>query len=160
MRLAAINKNIFEPGESVIIKVILEPKRKPIINRIIKLNLPEDLPQGRYSVTVGSAEDYRDLLQGIQPYRYQAYAAEDIISILGERLSVPRDRLYAVMPIEKPGLAIENIPLPRLPGSKAMQLNSKNRKIDTDKFDELISNNVEVPYIVFGNRMFDIIVQK
>lgn len=160
IKSAQLNQRIFQPGQTVIVSLVLQPLRRPTCGVRISLPLPSDLPPGRYKINLGSDLNYRRALQDAQPHRYIAYDADDIQRILQERLSLGRNELYMTMLLPQKGLAIEQDELPCLPGSRSMLLNDKSRKTAVTQFRPLLSNKIDTDYVIVGKQLFDIEVRE
>jgi len=160
IKSAQLNQRIFQPGQTVIATLVLQPLRRPTFSVLIDLPLPSDLPPGKYEINLGSYLNYRRALQDAQPHRYIAYDTNDVQRILQERLSLARNGLYMTMSLPQKGLAIERNELPYLPGSKSMLLNDKSRKADVTKFRPLLSNKINTDYVIVGKQLFNIEVRQ
>jgi len=160
IKSAQLNQRIFQPGQTVIAALVLQPLRRPTFGVQVCLPLPSDLPPGKYKINLGSYLNYRRALQDAQPHRYIAYDADDVQRILQERLSLSRNGLYITMSLPQKGLAIERNELPYLPGSKSMLLNDKSRKADVTQFRPLLSNKIDTDYVIVGKQLFDIEVRQ
>ncbi|MCK5270271.1 MAG: hypothetical protein KAJ46_05780 [Sedimentisphaerales bacterium] len=160
IKSAQLNQRIFQPGQTVIAALVLQPLRRPTFGVRVRLPLPSDLPPGKYKINLGSYLNYRNTLQDAQPHRYIAYDADDIRRILQERLSLSRNGLYMTMSLPQKGLAIERNELPYLPASRSMLLNDKSRKADVTQFRPLLSNKIDTDYVIVGKQLFDIEVRQ
>lgn len=160
IKSAQLNQRVFQPGQTVIAALVLQPLRRPTFSVQVCLPLPGDLPPGRYKINLGSHLNYRNTIQDTQPHRYIAYNANDVQRILQERLSLSRNSLYMTMALPQKGLAIERNELPYLPGSKSMLLNDKSRKADVTQFRPLLSNKIDTDYVIVGKQLFDIEVRQ
>ncbi|MCK4628696.1 MAG: hypothetical protein KAT56_06805, partial [Sedimentisphaerales bacterium] len=160
IKSAQLNQRIFQPGQTVIATLVLQPLRRPTFGVQVCLLLPSDLPPGKYKINIGSDLNYRRVLQDAQPHRYVAYDTDDIQRILQERLSLGRNGLYMTMLLPQKGLAIEQDELPYLPGSRSMLLNDKSRKTATTQFRPLLSSKIDTDYVIVGKQLFDIEVRE
>ena len=160
IKSAQLNQRIFQPGQTVIAALVLQPLRRPTFGVQVCLPLPADLPPGKYKINLGSYLNYRRALQDAQPHRYIAYDTNDVRRILQERLSLSRNGLYMTMSLPQKGLAIERNELPYLPGSRSMLLNDKSRKADITQFRPLLSSKIDTDYVIVGKQLFDIEVRQ
>lgn len=153
-------KQIYHPGEVVEAKAVLEPMRQLEVHSKIQLQLPDDLEDGRYEISVGSFMGYQSARRKAQPHLNTAYNAEETRDVLQQRLSIERNGLYMTMTLPKRGVAIEGKALPELPASKVMLLTDQSRKKTTAKFGELLWTRLETDYVVGGRKKFNIEVRR
>ncbi|MGH9362540.1 MAG: hypothetical protein ACRD2T_11550, partial [Thermoanaerobaculia bacterium] len=110
---AHAERTIVRPGETVALNVDLVPYRGTPFRRTFQLNLPEDLPAGRYSLLVGdgsSVDAARFAIEPVEPVTF-AQALELLASLHSRR------DIVALGVFGGPGLAIAGEVLPRLPAS-------------------------------------------
>ena len=160
IKSAQLSQLNFKPGQTVTAQVELEPRRARPTQASISLQLPADLPDGKYKLALGSARTYQQQLRTARRDRYLAFDAQDVQRILQERLTIRRDRLYMSLIELRQGLAIEGAPLPALPASKAMLLIDKSRHRIMTGFRPLIAANVATDYIIDGGATFNIVVER
>ena len=160
LKSAQLERLSFQPGQSVRAQVVLEPLRAPDKTAQISLALPEDLPDGKYKVVLGSAGAHMRRLRAAQPHLYSAFDSDDVRRILQDRLALRRDRLYISLIVPGRGLAFEGHGLVDLPTSKQMMLTDKSRSTQTARFSSVASASVETDCIVFGSETFSIEVKR
>ena len=160
IKSAQLSQLNFKPGQTVTAQVELEPRRAQPTLAAISLELPADLPDGKYKLALGSARIHRQQLRTARRDRYLAFDAQGVQRILQERLNIRRDRLYISLIEPRRGLAIEGTPLPALPASKAMLLTDKSRHQIMTGFRPVIAANVATDYIIDGGATFNIIVKR
>jgi len=160
IRSARLDQRTVRPGQAIKVQTVLEPMRQGLFTQEITLQLPQDLPEGMYTVSLGSFDEYRQQLQKAQPQRYMAFDADDLQRILQERLEISRNYLYMTIILPQEGLAIENQSLPNLPDSKTMMLTDPTRDIFTASFWPVKTAQVKTDYVLMGKADFDIEVSK
>ncbi|MBN2376634.1 MAG: hypothetical protein JXD22_09540 [Sedimentisphaerales bacterium] len=153
-------RRVFEPGQEMQARVVLEPLRGEdrVVN--VSLKLPADIVEGKYRVTVGSSHTYRQLLSAAQPQRFTVFKVSDVQRALQERLSVRRDRLYMSTTLKGSGLAIENDWLDDLPGSRRMLLEDESRTVMSSEFRPFLSSATKVEAVTVGQAVFEIEVRR
>lgn len=115
------------PGEPVVIRATLEQWKKPRLEKTFTVNLPADLPDGTYSLSLLDADSYRSVMQQHDP---RTYAPENMREMVEgfRRLAQPRDdNFYLVLTLPKGGLVGRDERLPSLPPSRAMILSQAGR---------------------------------
>jgi len=160
IKSSRLSQRILQPGQMLKAFVELEPIRGKTQEAGISLRIPDDLPDGKYKMNISSSSAYRKILQINQKHRFMAFNAGGVQRALQERLSIQRDRLYLSMILPRPGLAIENLPLPDLPASKTMLITNPSRKKVITPFSPLASSIVKTDFVVNGNVVFDIEIRK
>ena len=160
IRSAQLNRNKFRPGEKIEVHLFVEPQRSGPEHYDISLTLPEDIPDGTYSITVGSDQQYRNQLKSARRNRYMAFNSDDVRRILQERLSINRSRIYLSMALPQTHLAIEDIALENLPQSRRVLLDNDMRKQTTATFRPLISESIPTEYVILGGRNFQIQIER
>ncbi|OQA02026.1 MAG: hypothetical protein BWY71_00166 [Planctomycetes bacterium ADurb.Bin412] len=160
IRSVRIPQTVYQPGQAVPARVVIEPVRQDLREYELLLQLPDDLPEGNYQINIGSQQAYQQQMQAAQPQRFSAFTPKDVQQILQERLSIRRDKLYISIIMPDSGIAIEETSLPSLPGSKAMLLTDKSRLALMRRFQAFASNSMNTDYIINGNANLPIEVRK
>ena len=160
IKSAQLSQLIYRPGDNIRAQLIVMPLREQERQMEIEMKLPSDLQPGKYRLNIGSLEDYRLELRKAQPHKYHAFNADDVQRILQERLSQERNGVYMSMILPRRGVAIEDLALEDLPGSKTMLLTDDSRKITTTPFQPMISASVVTEAVVMGGVNFEIEVRR
>jgi len=160
IKSAQLSSRYFQSGDKVSARLVLQPLRAEVQEEIVELELPTDLPQGKYKITIGSALEYRRQLQGAQPHRYEVFNAHQLQQVLQERLSLKRNGIYISLPQEQTGVALEREEFWYLPASKAMLLTDQSRKIMATRFRPMTTSYTAMDYIILNSETFDIEVRK
>jgi len=160
IRSARLDQRTVRPGQMIQVQTVLEPMRQGLFTQELTMQLPQDLPEGKYKVSLGGFDVYRQQLQKAQPQRYMAFDTDDLRRIMQERLEISRNYLYMTIILPQEGLAIENQSLPDLPESKAMMLTDPRRDIYTTSFWPIKTAQVKTDYVIMGKADFDIEVSK
>jgi len=160
IRSVQIPQVVYQPGQTVPARVVIEPVRQDLREYELLLKLPDDLPEGNYQINIGSQQAYQQQMQAAQPQRFSAFTPQDVQQILQERLSIRRDKLYISIIMPDSGIAIEETSLPSLPGSKAVLLTDKSRLALMRRFQAFSSNSMNTDYIISGNANLPIEVRK
>jgi hypothetical protein len=126
----------------------------------MSLTLPEDMPEGAYTLNVGGYLSYRQQLQKTQPHRFAAFTAKGLRDILQERLAIPRNTLYATIALANQNFSLNGTELPDLPPSKAMILTDPSRQEDIIKFQDLACTKRQSDYVIINEKNFEITVRR
>lgn len=160
LETAQINQRVFQPGQTVNVQLQLKPIREAGFQQNISLELPNDLPEGMYTIAVGSNNIPARLIQQAQPNRARAFDLQTLHETLQYRLSLPRNAVYIGMVVPQAGIAIENDELPQLPGSRMMMLNDPSRRQPITPWQPVITNSIELQQVLVGVETFEIEVRK
>ncbi|HEX5758704.1 MAG TPA: hypothetical protein VF121_05880, partial [Thermoanaerobaculia bacterium] len=110
---AHAERTVVRPGERLTLNVDLVPYRGAPFRRSFQLDLPEDLPAGRYSLLVGDGTSVDAARFAIEPVEPVTFAqAFELLGSLHSRRDIVALGVYGGQ-----GLAIAGEVLPRLPAS-------------------------------------------
>lgn len=159
LEAASIGQRIYRPGQTVTAQLRLAPLLGSSFEQSISLELPGELPDGLYTIVVGSWDVPVMLMMDAQPNRAMAFDLESLHDVMQRRLGFQRNAAYIAMVIPQPGIAIENNELPHLPGSQLMLLNDPSRRQAVMPWQPIITNTVEMPWVLNGAQSFEIEVR-
>lgn len=155
-----LDGSVYRPGQTVTGTVTLERFRKERVRLPVTLELPEDLPDGQYPLTVGPGDLRAEALQTEQPYRFQPRTVQQLFGALALRESPREDRLYLHLPRPGGGVAIgADSPLPDLPPAKAAALLEASLP-ETTIFRRSVMTSRTTPYVLSGRARAVVTVRK
>lgn len=110
------DKNQVRPGDTVVLSVALKPYRQPETLETIPIEIPQELPPGRFTIHVGDARSLTRIEQagagGLLPLDL-----ENLLSVIN---TLRKNRSLAILGTrEEPSLLIGADPFPNLPPSKS-----------------------------------------
>jgi hypothetical protein len=116
------DRPVYRPGEDVVLKVLLRPRRGDPYERRLTLGLPSSLPDGDLILRVGGSESYhqweRDRLgMGMMPRSY-----EQLLSLIDR--SKPGDTVIAQAFSENPGFSLSGKEMRGAPGRAGLAMAS------------------------------------
>jgi hypothetical protein len=141
---------VYRPGETVTGTLRIRPFREERTSRPVRFVLPDDLPEGTYTLEAcdGYAASVR--LRQEQPHRFDPETQRELFAVL-QRVAAPRlDRLYLRLPLPEEGLAIGEQELPALPPSRAALLQEANVP-DVMPFRRALVRSRESEYVLSGS---------
>ncbi|MGE5232576.1 MAG: SpoIVB peptidase S55 domain-containing protein [Acidobacteriota bacterium] len=110
---AHADRTLVEPGDAVTVSLDFQPYRGAPLRRTIAVEVPSDLPNGRYSLFVGDGATIDALRLQLEAADPQSLSqALDLLRSLHSRRQAVVLGVYGVR-----GLAVAGRALPRLPGS-------------------------------------------
>lgn len=134
-------------GGKLTVHVLLKPVDKPLVEKVVTFDLPWELPKSglRLGVAGGEAADYlRRELGGFTP---EFHSLDRVITYLQELDT--NDRLLVMLSLPTQGVAVEDIPLPGMPGFVRDRLSSANRT-GVRTIRDYDMKSLQMPWVVQG----------
>ena len=149
-----------KPGQTVDVSVIIESYLSQ--KRIYKyeLQIPPNLPPGKYRLTVSGGSGYKEFLLEAAPYRFTAEDLPALIDAVNNLASIRSDNLYFVLSLPPGGLAIEKALLPDLPLSKALVLTDAKRTLETKPYQHWMEGQLHTGTVIVDKKTVEITVEK
>jgi len=155
-----LDRDTWRPGETVTGRVTLRRFRKPRTTLPLKFELPEGLPEGKYTLSASNWSAAISATQREQPHKFAARTPADLLAGIQRTVGPRADVLYVRLPLpESGGLALDKKELPDLPPSKAAVI-SQARLIDTRAFRRTLVREIKTDYVLTGSAGADLEVTK
>ncbi|KKL18584.1 hypothetical protein LCGC14_2474070, partial [marine sediment metagenome] len=152
-------EHTYRPGQTVKGKVTLRPYRAERIALDVSLTLPEDLPDGNYTVTVGDGYKLLEALRSDRPHRFDPRNMQQLFDAV-KRVVEPRmDRLYLRLRLPGGGLAVKKNELKPLPASLAEVL-ARTSPMDTNTYRRSLTADFKAEFVVSGSASASFTVEK
>ncbi len=150
---------IWRPGERVTGKLVIRPTRKPRRSIPVTFDLPDDLPEGDY--TLEACDAYRSLSreQSENPHKFDPRNEEELFAAVKRVVAPRQDVLYLRMPLRKPHLALGEMELPYLPPSRSKIL-TEAKLPRTKTFQRSIVRTLPMKNVLFGSATANFKVRK
>jgi hypothetical protein len=149
-----------KPGETVRAEVVIESYLKEKRKYQVDLEVPENLPPGKYNLMFLGVYEYENFLRKSVPYKFLATNYQTLVEALNTLLNVNRTKLYCLLVLPPGGIALEKAELPDLPGTKALVLQSDRRAVTVLPYSHWIEKTVETGTIIADKEMVPITVEK
>jgi hypothetical protein len=149
-----------KPGDTIQAQVVVESFLKEKKQYELSVEVPDNLPPGKYTLLFLGSREYENFLHKSVPFRYLATNYQTLVTSLNEVLNVNRTKLYCVLVLPPSGIALERAELPNLPGTKALILQSDKRAVAVQPFPRWIEKIVETGTVIADKEMVPITVQK
>jgi hypothetical protein len=117
----------YKAGETVKAFVTYRPFRSPEAVLPIEFDLPRDLPEGTYQLSVTDWQKYLEQERAANAFRFVAENAEQVFDVLKDLSGVKHDALYLRLLRQPDGVAIGRTAMPHLPSSRRMVLMDAGR---------------------------------
>ncbi len=148
------------PGDTIQAEVVVESFLKEKKKYQLEVEVPDNLPPGRYTLLFLGSREYENFLHKSVPFRYLATNYQTLVDSLNGVLNVSRTKLYCLLVLPPNGIALERAELPNLPGTKALILQSDKRAVAVQPYPRWIEKIVETGTVIADKEMVPITVQK
>jgi hypothetical protein len=116
------DKLIYRPGDAAELYVTVLPHGGGQATKHVSLNLPEELPEGDYTLTVGDADTILADETRDSPYRYEVRDLSEVFGLIREVTGRPSKQLYLRLAAHGQGVSVGRTPLQGLPASRVRVL--------------------------------------
>ncbi|UCD27367.1 MAG: hypothetical protein JSV03_09565 [Planctomycetota bacterium] len=161
MDQVTLPKTIYKPGEAVTAHVRwFHYRQKPVYTYAkYSLRLPDDLPDGEYELSIGSATSHLMALRSEKPHLFYAENLPQVLEALNRIGSFAENKVYMRLKLPVSGLAIKHTEMPELP-SFQRQILSESKRLDVRKFTEALVVTHDTDYAVSGAHSFKLEVKR
>ncbi len=149
-----------KPGETIEAEVVIESYLKEKKKYQISLEVPDNLPAGKYTLMFLGAQEYEAFLRKTVPYRFVATNSQTLVESLNNVLNVSRTRLYCLLALPPSGIALERAELPDLPATKALVLRSDKRAMSVQPYPQWVEKAIETGTVIGDREIVPITVMK
>lgn len=147
-------------GEQIDVGVVVESFLSDKQEYQFSFKIPEELPPGKYELTVCGSSGYRRFLRKVAPHKFTAGSFPDLIEALNYALQIKRDKLYCLLTLPAGGVTVEKAELPDLPATKALILQDMKRTLQTRSYKHWLEKSLEISTIVIDEEDFSITVEE
>ncbi len=155
-----LDGQLYRPGETVTGVATIRPLRKAMRQLPVKFQLPEDIADGTYELTVCNALENMRAQQREMPHLFAPRTTEQLFRALQHVVSGRSDELYLRLPLQgRGGLAIERAEMPDLPASRAQILAQANVPY-TRSFQRSLVQTLKTHYLIEGTGSATFTVQR
>jgi len=148
------------PGDAIQAEVVVESFLKEKKKYELSVEVPDNLPPGKYTLLFLGSREYENFLHKSVPFRYLATNYQTLVDSLNGVLNVNRTKLYCLLVLPPSGIALERAELPNLPGTRALILQSDKRAVAVQPYPRWIEKIVETGTVIADKEMVPITVQK
>ena len=146
-------------GDTLKAFVSYEPFRAQPASFAVEMQLPRDLPNGQYQLSVGNWQHFFQEEQAAEPFRFDASNVDDMFKVLQTLSSLKRNAVYLRLLRQPDGIAVGRSALPRLPSSLRQVLTDSNRS-DIVPFVSSATKIVPCDIVIDGAAQFVITIER
>lgn len=157
---AQLSDSKVKAGHNVEVEVVLESVLAGKKKYMHTVEIPEDLPPGKYELTVSGSRDYERFLVKAAPYRFIAQNLPQLIDALNEALKIDRDSLYFILTLPPGGVMVEKAELPDLPATRALVMRDAKRTLRVLPYSHWIERRFDIGSVIIDKKVFRITVEK
>ncbi len=158
---ARLDKTAYKPGESVSVQIRWRRYRQEplFVSESYEFKLPADLPDGDYTLQVGSSSSYLSGLRSRKPHLFRVKSLPEMLEGLNLIGSVADNRLYMTLDLPTGGVAVDRRELPQLPSFRRQILASTQRK-DLSRYSDALTVEKEMHFAVNGSASLKVTVSR
>jgi hypothetical protein len=149
-----------KPGEKIEADVVIESFLKEKRKYRVSIDVPENLPAGKYNLMLLGVYEYENFLRKTTPFRFLATNYQTLVEALNTTLNVDRTKLYCLLLLPPGGISLEKAELPDLPGTKVLVLQSEKRAVPALPYSHWIEKTVDTGTVIADKEVVPITVEK
>jgi len=150
-------RNRVRPGGTVPVEICIRPWRQAPRWMTVEVPIPEDYPEGTYTLILCSGDEALRLERQEVPARFDPDTIDDMLEVITREN--PRDRLYVRLERPGRGIAIGRDELPNLPASMRSVLSGAARRQVTHVRPSRVTTR-PMDWVVTGGRKMTITVDR
>ncbi|HMB95187.1 MAG TPA: hypothetical protein VKK61_04035 [Tepidisphaeraceae bacterium] len=112
----------YKPGETLKAFVRYRPFRQGESILPVELELPHDLRDGTYHLSISDQQTYLEQEEQARPFRFSAESVEDVFGVLKDVGSIRQDAIYVQLLRDADGVAVGRTAMRALPSSRRQVL--------------------------------------
>ncbi len=156
---AVVPRSRYRPGETVKAYVTYRPFRSGEMVLPVTLELPRDLPDGDYQLTISDWQKYLDDERTAEPFKFTAENIDEVFDVLRDVSAVSHKAVFVRLLRQPDGVAIGHTAMPRLPSSRRQIMMDSGRS-DTTEFVSSALQVVATPRVMSGSCDFQITIDR
>jgi hypothetical protein len=118
------------------------------------------MPPGKYPLHVFGAAAYNTFLSQNAPQRFRVVDAKTLVAGLNRVLNMPRNRLYAVLPVPATGLTLRRFELPDLPPTRMLVIQDGRRIEPMEPYRGWVESTLSIDKVTAGAIQIELTVEQ
>ena len=156
---ANVPRSRYRPGETVKAFVTYRPFRAGEMLMPVSLELPKDLPDGTYQLTISDWQKYFADERLAEPFKFTAETVDEVFEVLQDAAAIRHEALYVRLQRQPDGVAIGHTAMAKLPSSRRQILIGAGRS-DTTQFVSSALKVIPTDRVMSGSADFEITIDK
>jgi hypothetical protein len=154
-----LDSETYAPGETLKATVVIRPHKKLRRRLAVKLKLPADLPEGRYTATV--CDDPSNARAAIRnnPTWNNPHNLDQVFQALKVKAAVERTHLVVRVPLRAAGVALNGKALPELPASM-VQIIGNSRRSGAQPITKALVSRRPTRWVIHGSEAVRFVVTR
>lgn len=157
-----MSKDTYRPGETAELTIRwAHYRREPrYTTSTYGIQLPADLPDGSYELTIGSNRTHMFALQNEKPHLFRAETLPEALEVINLIASIPDNRVFLRLGLPAGGVAYDRTEMPELPSFHRKLLADTGQSSHLSAFTDTLVKVYETDFAVMGNRTTTIKVNR
>ena len=156
---ANVPRSRYRPGDTVTAYVTYRPFRATERVLPVTLELPKDLPDGTYQLTISDWTRFLSDEQTAEPFKFHAESIDQVFDVLRDMTAIRHNALYIRLLRQPDGIAIGHTAMPKLPSSRRQVMIGAGRS-DTTQFVSSAVKVIASDRVMSGSAEFEITIDK
>jgi hypothetical protein len=156
---ANVPRSRYRPGETVTAYATFRAFRAGEMVLPISMELPKDLPDGTYQLTISDWTKYFNDERLAEPFKFTAETLDQVFDVVQDASSIRHNALYLRLIRQPDGIAIGHTAMPKLPSSRRQILVGAGRS-DTTQYVSSSVKVVPTERVMSGSADFQITIDK
>ncbi len=154
-----LDSSLVQPGQTLTGTLKARPFREEPTSQRVSMQIPEDLPPGKYVLAATGLLEHLALQTRAMPHLYNPENERQLFEAI-QRINAPgSQKLYLHLQRPEGGVALGAKALPKIPQSRASILAEASLP-DVRTFQSLLTRTMDVDYLPEGNVTAEFTVQK
>jgi len=155
-----LNKDRFNPGDTINIKLFLKSDRNELDEKSISWKIPEGIKYDQLKIIISSGDSLTLLEQKHFPHRFKPRNFEHLLEILQDQGANNEIGIEIIAKGE--GISIDGYDLPSLPPSfqKILKSTRLTGRINTTQVCSIFRKRIETEYSISGSHTLDVTVKQ
>jgi len=154
-----LDRNAYAPGETLRAKVTLQKYRGPRFTRTIEVVLPDDLPDGSTTLSVGGSQLALRTQQTVRPRHFDPRNLAELLAAVGTMARWRADKLYAVAGMPGEELVVGTDAMAGVPATIAAAIKAA-RPLDVSTARRAVTAELPMGLHVGGSAQAKVVVRK
>lgn len=154
-----LDRTTYRPGELVRAEVLMQRYKGPRFTRTIEVDLPDELPDGRYGLQIGGAELVMAAMQQQNPRLFDPRTLEELLDAMRRLASVRSDRLYGILDLGRPSVSVGRAALKDVPPTVASVLQQAS-PLEVNRTTNMVRTDLDLGLVLRGSERVHVVVDR